>query len=66
MDGVTNGEETDLDCGHDCQPCDVGHVCRIDSDCVQGVCVEAECLPAQCGDGVLNGDEVVTMAIRMR
>ena len=57
MDGVHNGDETDIDCGRDCQPCDVGQACRVGSDCVHGVCDEAVCLAAQCGDGVLNGTE---------
>lgn len=46
--GVQDGNETGLDCGGDCKPCDGDAVCETDEDCVSGVCdnniCRAECL----------------------
>ncbi|MEW5854861.1 MAG: hypothetical protein AB2A00_39155, partial [Myxococcota bacterium] len=47
-DGLTNGGETDVDCGGDttCPRCDDGLVCRTDADCTSGYCNGICALPA--------------------
>lgn len=43
-DGVTNGSETDTDCGGDCGPnCDLGQVCVGGQDCLTGYCADGTC-----------------------
>lgn len=37
-DGVENGNETALDCGGSCPPCDDGLGCNDDDECISGVC----------------------------
>ena len=59
-DGVRNGDETDLDCGGACPPCDDGHGCGTPGDCASGVCDGETCTPPACDDGVVNGDETGT------
>ncbi len=58
-DAVYNGDETDLDCGGSCAPCDDGETCEVSSDCVSRSCDEnATCAtPPSCDDEVQNGDE---------
>jgi len=38
-DGTKNGDETDLDCGGSCSPCQVGKMCDIASDCISRYCI---------------------------
>jgi hypothetical protein len=39
MNGVKDGDETDVDCGGgECPPCDVGKKCRQNTDCAVGQC----------------------------
>ncbi len=56
-DTELNGNETAIDCGGDCPPCDDGKTCELGSDCVSGVC-DAVCQAPACDDAVLNGDEL--------
>ncbi|MEM6292135.1 MAG: hypothetical protein AAGA54_12745 [Myxococcota bacterium] len=57
-DGITNGNETDIDCGGpDCDACDDGDDCILSFDCMSLVCLGDECQEASCNDGVQNGDE---------
>jgi hypothetical protein len=43
-DGVTDGEETDVDCGGpDCPKCAVGRACQTGTDCVTLLCLFARC-----------------------
>jgi len=66
-DGVTDGMESDVDCGGaDCDGCADGSNCNHWSDCLSGECNDnicGECLgsgcvtPPTCSDGLLNGDE---------
>jgi hypothetical protein len=45
-DGITNGTETDFECGGDCPQCDVCLHCNVDDDCAPGVCeVDGLCAP---------------------
>ncbi|MCB9593142.1 MAG: hypothetical protein H6719_10450 [Sandaracinaceae bacterium] len=57
-DGVTNAEETDLDCGGSmCIGCMTGQRCVLARDCLDGVCMGNMCRAPTCSDGVANGDE---------
>jgi hypothetical protein len=60
-DGVTNGSETDIDCGGKCAAqglrCNPGHKCARPEDCASGVCQAGFCQMPICTDGVKNGAE---------
>ncbi len=57
-DGVTNGTESDVDCGGSCpNKCAPDSHCAAPSDCISGVCKVGSCLSPDCNDGMLNGDE---------
>jgi hypothetical protein len=46
-DGVTNGSETDVDCGgRACVRCDLDHKCALDGDCKSGRCGRSFCVLA--------------------
>ncbi len=47
-DGVTNGTESDEDCGGSCPPCTVGQMCGGALDCASGYCNGGICNP--CGE----------------
>lgn len=48
-DGLRNNGETDTDCGGNCAGCDLGYLCKEDSDCNGGICTDNFCSPAhQC------------------
>jgi hypothetical protein len=42
-DGVTNGRETDKDCGGNCGPCPTSEKCKVDADCSDGPCNAGLC-----------------------
>ncbi len=49
-DGITNGGETDLDCGGPCvTKCEVAAACSVAADCGSGVCTAGVCEPATAG-----------------
>ncbi|MFV8754711.1 hypothetical protein ACNOYE_29545 [Nannocystaceae bacterium ST9] len=54
---MLDGNETAVDCGGDCPPCETGDACLDAMDCVSGVCDET-CQAPSCDDDVLNGDEL--------
>ncbi|HEX3850859.1 MAG TPA: hypothetical protein VHW01_07815, partial [Polyangiaceae bacterium] len=56
-DGVTNGSETDVDCGGACPACRAGQSCRADGDCDSTHCELGICQSASCDDGIANGSE---------
>jgi hypothetical protein len=58
-DGITNGEEVDVDCGGpDCAACANGRACEEAGDCLSGLCEGGQCVAAPtCRDRQLNGDE---------
>jgi Thrombospondin C-terminal region len=56
-DGILDGDETDVDCGGSCPPCNDGEMCLEGPDCVSNVCDEGICNSPTCDDGVHNGDE---------
>ncbi len=43
-DRELNGDETDIDCGGACEPCDEGLGCIEDDDCASALCTSASCL----------------------
>ncbi|CAF1521710.1 unnamed protein product [Adineta ricciae] len=56
-DGITNGNETDVDCGgNNCSKCIDGKVCTNDADCLGHTCAAGKCW-ATCTDGIQNQDE---------
>jgi formylglycine-generating enzyme required for sulfatase activity len=57
-DGISNGGESDVDCGgRDAPPCADGKRCADGSDCASAVCASAICQPPANDDAVKNGDE---------
>jgi plastocyanin len=42
-DGARNGNESDLDCGGSCSPCQNGALCGGPLDCASGLCVGGHC-----------------------
>lgn len=44
-DGVHNQDESDVDCGGSCLPCDGDAMCGGDADCKSGTCITGSCLP---------------------
>ncbi|HWU86705.1 MAG TPA: hypothetical protein VN253_05505, partial [Kofleriaceae bacterium] len=56
-DQIRNGEETDIDCGGTCGPCNLGDHCRVDKDCDDGICKGGTCAPVACANGVLDPGE---------
>lgn len=56
-DLILNGEETDIDCGGTCGPCNVGDRCNAASDCDQSTCDDGRCVPLPCANGVKDGQE---------
>jgi len=39
LDALSDGDETDVDCGGACPPCDDGRVCKQNKDCANGACL---------------------------
>ena len=56
-DGIQNQEETDTDCGGECDGCQTEKRCRTDSDCLTNYCAYGLCRTANCGDNIKNQDE---------
>jgi len=53
-----DGDETDIDCGGDCEGCANGKNCLLDSDCDSNFCNSSnKCAKPSCYDGVKNGGE---------
>lgn len=44
-DGVISGDETDVDCGGSCAPCELEQACTQPSDCSTNVCENDLCAP---------------------
>jgi hypothetical protein len=59
LDGVKNGQETDIDCGRGCSTkCGAYQRCDANADCTSNNCVQHHCAPAAgCYDGLKNGTE---------
>jgi hypothetical protein len=43
-DGITNGSETDVDCGGSCPRCTDNRACQVENDCVSGTCAGGRCV----------------------
>jgi hypothetical protein len=57
-DGVKNGEETGVDCGHPGgAPCQDGEGCTAAIYCTSGVCYKGLCQEPSCTDSIKNGSE---------
>jgi hypothetical protein len=54
---VTNGTETDTDCGGaNCKKCDIAQKCVEGDDCTTGLCAQGVCAQT-CSNGVQDGTE---------
>jgi hypothetical protein len=51
-DGIKNGDESDVDCGGDCSPCQLNKACRAHSDCASAHCIDGKCL--ECAPGTIE------------
>lgn len=49
-----DGDETDVDCGGSCEPCEAGQACAVNGDCDGSDCVNAVC-DGQGGSGSTDG-----------
>ena len=57
-DNLTNGSETDVDCGGTkCPGCVAGKLCFADADCADQICTLNRCSAPSCSDGLKNGTE---------
>ncbi|HEY6728284.1 MAG TPA: hypothetical protein VI197_29945, partial [Polyangiaceae bacterium] len=56
-DGLRGGNETGIDCGGDCAPCEVGGTCQTSEDCDGGICLDGVCVTDPCSDTSKNGAE---------
>ena len=61
-DSISNGSETDVDCGGGtCTTCGTGKGCsNAGRDCQSGVCTGGACQAPTCSDNVRNGAETAT------
>jgi hypothetical protein len=50
--GVKDNNESSIDCGGACEPCDDGKTCNNDIDCVSGYCESGICKTPTCTDGI--------------
>jgi len=56
--GIKDSDETDIDCGGECDKCRSGRTCIINLDCSSNLCDSGICVRVdRCDDGILNGDE---------
>lgn len=44
QDGELTGDETDVDCGGECSPCENNATCMAPSDCKSGICAATICV----------------------
>ena len=57
MNGLTDKNEVDVDCGGICGQCPDKKKCLKDSDCESNYCVDGVCLPSRCGNGKQDNGE---------
>ena len=64
IDGLLNGNETDVDCGGNCPDCDVGEICFVNEDCLSDYCNgTCQIIMVECNDGIDNdGDGSVDLS----
>ncbi len=56
-DGLLNQDESDVDCGGPCVPCDNNKACMTSEDCLSTICQNQICVETACDDSILNGLE---------
>ena len=56
-DRVRDGDETDIDCGGTCQPCQPTAACAVPGDCQTAACDAGRCRAASCSDAIRDGLE---------
>jgi len=56
-DGIRNQNETDMDCGGICPPCEDGKNCSTDLDCISEWCYNGTCRTSTCNDDIKGPDE---------
>ncbi|MEM3585371.1 MAG: MopE-related protein [Candidatus Woesearchaeota archaeon] len=56
-DETLNGDETDVDCGGSCTPCNEGKKCKVNKDCYGSLICEDDVCTSTCKDGKKDGDE---------
>lgn len=44
IDSMQDGDETDVDCGGSCAPCEATLGCLVNADCLSNACLNQECL----------------------
>jgi hypothetical protein len=47
-DGKKGGDESDVDCGGGCEPCNAGSSCGSDTDCASTHCADSLCCDSVC------------------
>jgi hypothetical protein len=57
FDRVTDGDESDVDCGGSCRSCKQDEACASATDCQSGACDAGSCRAPTCSDGVRDGFE---------
>jgi len=58
IDGIKNGDESDVDCGGAAAPkCAAGKQCNSAADCADNACNQGTCVTASGQDGIQNNDE---------
>lgn len=59
LDGILNGDETDIDCGgSECPPCEVGQFCSDDNDCAESIYYDfGPCMPNNSNVCDINGTQ---------
>ena len=55
--GISDGTETDKDCGGSCLGCAVGAKCSVNKDCAENYCNNKVCQKPLCTDTIKNGFE---------
>lgn len=55
-DKVLNQNETGVDCGGSCKPCDIGMPCLVNADCSGAYCANQVCID-HCSDQIKDADE---------
>ncbi|HLD88707.1 MAG TPA: hypothetical protein VI894_00725, partial [Candidatus Nanoarchaeia archaeon] len=56
-DGKKNGNETDVDCGDQCQKCAEQKTCRANSDCSTNKCIDNKCATELCSNNFIDEGE---------
>lgn len=57
LDGKKSEDESDVDCGPGCGPCQTGRTCTDHVDCQSGLCHDGRCEAPLCGNGRLDEGE---------